>query len=139
MAVVTHGELIAVGVAVGRENTVEVDDKRAVALEDALVLGIGKNRGQGGAQLPVRHTTLTQEIDIHEVLLSLCIEEVGHGQGEVLAPHRGVVEDNRLPLLCRLILLQQGSEAVAQPLLIVEGDDGQGDGDADEKRGIGVA
>ena len=40
---VAHGELIAVGVAMGGENVVEVDDERTMALEDALLVGVGKD------------------------------------------------------------------------------------------------
>ena len=41
----------------GGENVVEVDDERAVALKDALLVGIGKDRGQRGAQLLVLDMT----------------------------------------------------------------------------------
>ena len=53
MVLVAHGELVAVGVAMSGSDVAEVDDERAVALKDALLVGIGKDRGQRGAQLLV--------------------------------------------------------------------------------------
>ena len=43
MVLVAHGGLITVGVAMGGENVVEVDDERTMALEDALLVGVGKD------------------------------------------------------------------------------------------------
>ena len=57
MVLVAHGELVAVGVAMGTADVAEVDDERTVALKDALLVGIGKNRGQRGAQLLVLDMT----------------------------------------------------------------------------------
>ena len=53
MVLVTHGELVAVRVAMGGADVAEVDDERAVALKDTLLVGIGKNGCQRGAQLLV--------------------------------------------------------------------------------------
>ena len=53
MVLVAHSELVAVGVAMGGEDVAEVDDKRTMALEDALLVGICKDRCQRGAQLLV--------------------------------------------------------------------------------------
>ena len=57
MVLVAHGELVAVRVAMGGEDVAEVDDERAVALKDTLLVGIGKDRGQRGAQLLVLDMT----------------------------------------------------------------------------------
>ena len=57
MLFITHGELVAVGVAMGGEDVAEVDDERTVALKDALLVGIVKDRGQRGAQLLVLDMT----------------------------------------------------------------------------------
>ena len=43
MVLVAHGELVAVGVAMGRADVAEVDDERTMALEDALLVGVGKD------------------------------------------------------------------------------------------------
>ena len=57
MVLVAHGELVAVGVAIGGEDVAEVYDERAVALKDALRVGICKDRSQRGAQLLVLDMT----------------------------------------------------------------------------------
>jgi hypothetical protein len=44
-----------------------------MALEDALVTGIGKDRGKGGPQLTVFHMVIVKKIDVHKVFLSLCV------------------------------------------------------------------
>jgi predicted alpha/beta-hydrolase family hydrolase len=60
VTVITHGKLIAIGIAMGGEDAVLVDDERAMALEDAFVLCVGKHLpGKGSAQLPLFHTILT--------------------------------------------------------------------------------
>jgi len=57
MLLVAHSELVAVGVAMGGEDVAEVDDERTMTLKDALLVGIGKDRGQRGAQLLVLDMT----------------------------------------------------------------------------------
>ena len=57
MVLVAHGELVAVRVAMSGTDVAEIDDERAVALKDTLLVGIGKNGGQGGAQLLVLDMT----------------------------------------------------------------------------------
>ena len=57
MLLVAHSELVAVGVAMGGADVAEVDDERAVALKDALLVGIGKDRCQRSAQLLVLNMT----------------------------------------------------------------------------------
>ena len=53
VVLVAHSELVAVGVAMSGSDVAEVDDERAVALKDTLLVGIGKNGCQRGAQLLV--------------------------------------------------------------------------------------
>ena len=109
-----------------------------MALEDALVTGISKDRGKGGPQLTVLHMAIVKKIDVHKVFLSLCVKEVGHGQREIIAAHRGVMEGDGAAGLSRRVFLQQRSKTTAQPFLVVQGHNGQGNGDANENGGIDI-
>ena len=69
---ITHGELVVIGIAMGGENAVQVDNERAMALEDTLILCVGKHRGKGSTQLPMLHA-IPIEKKVDEVLLYLSI------------------------------------------------------------------
>ena len=138
MVFVANGELIAVGVAMGGENVVEVDDERTMALEDALLVGIGKDRGQRGAQLAVLDKVIVEEVDVNAVFLCFGVEKVGQGEREVVATHRRVVKGYRLFGLRVGVLRQQFCQTRAQTLLIFQGYDGERDGNAEEQGDIEI-
>lgn len=135
---VANGELIAVGVAMGGEDVVEIDDERTVALEDALLIGICKDRSQCGAQLSVLDKVIVEKVNIYKVFLSLGIKEVRQRQREVVATHRCVAKGYRLRGLYVYVFRQQFSQTRAQPLLIFQGHDGERDGNAEEQGGIEI-
>ena len=79
-----------------------------------------------------------EEVDVDEVLLCFGVEKVGEVQREVVATHRCVVKGHRLRGLCVYVFRQQFSQTRAQTLLIFQGYDGEGDGNAEEQGGIEI-
>jgi len=76
MVLVAHGELVAVGVAMSGSDVAEVDDERAVALKDTLLVGVCKDRSQCGAQLSVLDKVIVEEVDVDAVFLCFGVEKV---------------------------------------------------------------
>ena len=101
--------MITVGVALGRSDVVHIDDKRAVALEDVLIIFQFLNHSrQCSVKFGAHRLVVFQIADRDIVLLRLDIQQVVDGNREIVSPDSGVVDgDADVFLLLRRVAQQR--------------------------------
>ncbi len=100
---------IAVGVAFGGSDAVQIHSKGTMALEDVgVVLEAVEHRGQGRLYLRAVQNPVVHKEHRHVVFLRFDVKQVVEGQVQVVAPYAVVLDCDGDALLLSRVLFQKG-------------------------------